>query len=263
MANIQVITRERHAQQRWTKVPNYKFAATEAICHLSVQEMTKAMLSLPIGFVAREGGYSPVAMLGLSPAKNLFVAMDGRWVGGYIPAVYRAYPFVLAKAEDGQRILCINEDSGLLTADTKGERFFTETGEPAEIIQQVLDFLIELDNNRAATQRICDVLQKHNLIQPWAIKVQDGDTEKNVAGLFRLDEAALNQLPADALAEVRDAGGLLLAYCQLLSMQHLTMLGQLAYAHAQADAQLAVALPTKGKDLDLSFMNDGETFKFS
>jgi len=84
--------------------------------------------------------------------------------------------------------------------------------------------------------------------------------EQNVAGLFRIDEAALNQLPAEAFMELRDAGALLCAYCQLLSMQHLQTLGQLAQVHAKANAPL----PTKNKkELDLSFLEGSETFKFS
>jgi len=61
---------------------------------------------------------------------------------------------------------------------------------------------------------------------------------------------------------LRDAGALLCAYCQLLSMQHLQTLGQLAAVHAKADAQAQAALPTKNGELDLSFLEGSETFKF-
>jgi len=262
MPNIQVISRERHGKQYWQRVPHYKFAATDALCSLTIQELPKAMLTMPIALFKTEESYTPVLIQGLGPGKNLYVAANGNWVTGYIPAAYRGYPFVLANAEEGKRVLCYNEDSGLLS-DTSGEPFFIEAGEPTEDIKSILNFLSQVDDNRLQTQHICAMLQKHNLIQPWPIKLKDGETEKNLEGLYRIDEAALNQLPSDSLAEVRNAGGLLLAYCQLLSMQHLPLLSQLTEAHAKADAQQAAALPTKGKDLDLSFMNDGETFKFS
>ena len=76
--------------------------------------------------------------------------------------------------------------------------------------------------------------------------------------MFQIDEAALNALPDEAFLELRRAGALLIAYGQLLSMQHLPLLGQLADAHAKA----AAPLPTQGKDIDLSFLSEGEMFKF-
>ncbi len=101
-------------------------------------------------------------------------------------------------------------------------------------------------------------MHKHQLIQPWPIKLQTTAGEQAVEGLFRIDEAALNQLPAEALIELRNTGALLCAYCQLLSMQHLQTLGQLAAARAQAQA----ALLTQNGELDLSFLNGSETLKF-
>ncbi len=81
-------------------------------------------------------------------------------------------------------------------------------------------------------------------------------------GLFRIDEAALNQLPAEAPIELRNTGALLCAYCQLLSIQHLQTLGQLAAAHAQAEAKAQASLPTQNGELDLSFLYGSETLKF-
>lgn len=188
MPNIQAISRERHATQRWKPYTSYAFAATDALCGLVVQELPKAMLALPIAFLAAEGAFLPVALQGLRPGKNLFVALNGRWAVGYVPAAYRSYPFVLANTEDGKQVLAINEDSGLLS-DTEGELFFGEDGKPSKVIDDVLKFLNQIAANRQATQRLCAVLQKHNLIQPWPIKLQgaEGDqaAEQNIEGLYR------------------------------------------------------------------------------
>lgn len=260
MPDYQAITRERYGNQHWLRYTNYNFAATDALSPLVVEEVFKAMLSLPIGFVTAEDAFVPVAIQGLAPGKNLFVALDGRWMGGYIPVAYRCYPFLLANTEDGQQVLCMDEDSGLLS-DIQGEVFFGKDDQPSKALTDVLGILNKVAANRKVTQRICTVLQKHNLIQPWPIKVQGAAGEKaveqNIEGLYRIDEAAMNQLPAEAFVELRDAGALTLAYCQLLSMQHLPLLGQLSDAHAKA----AAPLPAKDTDL-LSLMSDGGTIKF-
>lgn len=256
MANIQAITRERHGKQRWIRYTHYNFAAADALSPLVVEEVPKAMLSLPIGFVAAEDAFAPVAIQGLAPGKNLLVALDGRWMGGYIPAAYRCYPFLLGNTEDGQQVMCINEDSGLLS-DTQGEPFFGEDDQPSKAIADVLAILNKVAANRKVTQHVCAVLQKHNLIQPWPIKLHTDDGETAIEGLYRIDETAMNSLSAEAFMELRDAGALILAYCQLLSMQHMYRLGQLADAHTKA------AAPLPAKDIDLLFTSDGGTLNFN
>ena len=258
MSNLQAISRQRHASQRWGRYSSYRFAAHDAWSILTAQELPKAMLHLPIAFTERNGVFVPVALLGLNPGKNLFVTREGRWVGGYIPASYRHYPFVLANTNEGRHVLCFNEDSGLL-ASTDGELFFGPDDQPSPAVAEVLTFLNQLAANHQVTERACAVLQKHNLIQPWAIKIQDPNGEQGVDGLFQIDEVALNQLPAEALIELRNASALVLAYCQLLSKQHLPSLGHLVEAHAKADAPLSL----KNKnELDLSFLEGSETLKF-
>ena len=168
---------------------------------------------------------------------NLFVAPNGRWLGRYVPAALRSHPFRLARTEDERLALCIDEDSGLLGAE-EVEPFFDAGGEVAAPLKQVMDFLTQVETNRVTTQGVCDRLQAHGLIQPWPVKVQGADGERTLEGLFRIDEAALNALPAEALVELRDAGALSLAYCQLLSMQQLSLLGELAQARAAAAPKL-------------------------
>lgn len=258
MSSIHPVSVSRHGNQCWQRYSSYAFAAQDAVCPLVAQELPKALMSLPIAFVPAAEGFVPVAVLGLRAGQNLFVAPDGRWLGAYVPAAYRGYPFVLANTEEGQQVLCIDEASGLLGAE--GEPFFAEAGSPSQSLADVLSFLTQVGSNRQVTQQACAVLQAHGLLQPWSIKVQGEQGEQDVTGLFRIDEAALNRLSAEALTAVRDAGALSLAYCQLLSMQHLTQLGQLAQAHAQVAQQKAAQAASP--ELDLEFLNQGGTISF-
>jgi hypothetical protein len=259
MPHYRPITTDNHADRRWQRHSGYAFTAKDAIAPLVVQELQKAILSLPIAFVPQAESYLLVAVLGLADGKNLYFAPDGRWVGGYVPAAFRGYPFALANTEDGQQVLCIDEDSGLI--GTEGEAFFNEDGTPSQAVSDVLNFLSQVGNNRIATQRLCGLLQKHQLFQPWPIKVHGEAGEQIVKGLYRIDEAALNQLPAEAFMELRDSGALVLAYCQLLSMQHLPLLGQLAQLHAQAEQKAALPTTPSG-ELNLEFLKDSGTISF-
>ena len=232
MPNYQVITRESHGAKRWLRYTGYAFAMREAVMPLALAELAKAALSLPIGFIAQGDGFVPVAVMSLQPEQNLFVAVDGRWIHGYIPAAARGYPFRLAKATDGRQVLCIDEDSGLVNDGPDGEAFFDDEGKPVQALREIMDFLEQTEQSRQVAARACAVLNKHHLIQHWPIIHQTASGERKIDGLFRIDEAALNQLDAEALLEVRNAGGLLIAYCQLLSMQHLPALGELTAARS-------------------------------
>lgn len=258
MAQLTVISREQHAGKRWKRYTSYSFAAHDAVAPVVAQELPRACMHLPIGFLKAENGYQLVAVLGLQPGKNLWVSPDGRWLAGYVPAAYRGYPFALANTEDGQRVLCVREDSGLVN-DDEGELFFDEEGQPAKPIQDVLNFLQQVTANAQVTAQLCGVLEEHGLVSPWNVQVKSADGEKKVEGLFRVDEAALNALPAEALAAVRDRGAMPLVYCQLLSMQHLHQLGRLA-AHWESVESLVQ--PESG-ELDLEFLSDSENIRFS
>lgn len=260
MADYQVVTRERYGHQFWLNQSGLHFAAGDALCPLVVQELPKAALSLPIGFAAEGEEFMPVAVQGLAPGQNLFVTADGHWLASYIPAPYRGYPFRMAPTAQGEQVLCIDEASGLIS-ESAGEAFFNEDGTPAKSVQDILGFFSQIEANRKHTRSICAVLQQHGLIEPWPITVQGEEREQKVAGLFRINEAALEALNPEALAEVRNIGGLTMAYCQMLSMQHLPTLGALAQAQAEK-ARLEKARLSAHSELNQSFMNESGTFSF-
>src|SRR5690606_17260428 len=140
MAQLTVISREQHAGKRWKRYNSYSFAASDTVAPLVMQELPRACLTLPIGFVKTPNGCQVVAVQGLQPGRSLCIGADGRWLASYVPAAYRGYPFALANTEDGRRVLCIREDSGLVS-ETEGEPFFDDEGQPAKPVQEVLGFL--------------------------------------------------------------------------------------------------------------------------
>lgn len=266
MPNFQVISKASHSSKRWLRYTSYAFAMKEAVIPLTLAELSKAAISLPIGFIAQGESFLPAGVMSIQPEKNLFVATDGRWIQSYIPAACRSYPFRLANTTEGQQVLCIDEDSGLVTEGLEGEHFFDEEGKPTKAVQDILNFLTQIEQSRQATAAACTVLAKYKLIQTWPVAVKTDAGEQIIEGLYRIDEAALNKLPAEALLEVRNAGALLIAYCQLLSMQHLPVLGQLAEAHAKATAALEAAkanqsIVQKG-ELNMEFLNNEGTLNF-
>lgn len=248
---------QQHGQLRWRSPADYGFAGHDNLCPLVLQELPKAVMALPIGFIAQQDQFLLVAIQGLQAGSNLYVAPDGRWLAGYIPAPYRSHPFRLARTESGQQVLCIHSDSGLVSA-SEGQPFFDDQGQLAPATAQVLQFFQQLEGNRQHTSAACTLLQQHGLIQPWPVRLQTDAGAQELGGLLRIDEAALNQLSGATLEALQRSGALQLAYCQLLSMQHLASLGQLAALHAKARQ---APTPAPARDLDLEFLNQGGTLQ--
>ncbi len=245
MMQLVAITPERHAKKAWKTAPNYAFAAAETVMPLVGAELGKAAPAMPIGFIKQEAGYQLVAIASLQPGQNLYVAPDGQWLGAYIPAALRAYPFRLVQPESAEKsILCINEASGLVVeAAEGGNAFFDDQNQPSPAIQDILKFLAEVERNRAGTQQAVNALADANLITPWLLNLKQGEQIVPVTGLHHVDEAALTKLDDEAFLTLRKAGALVVAYAQLLAMGQLVVLERLGQLRGQILARQQAAKP--------------------
>ena len=241
MTKLTAINPERHAKKVWKHVTDYAFAAEQTVIPLVGAELSMATLAMPTGFMKVDTGYQLVAITSLQPGTNLFVASDGKWLGGYIPANLRGYPFKLAQQEGaGEFILCINEASGLVVENTEdGNGFFDDQDQPTQGIMDILNFLTAIDASRTVTQGAVDALTDAGLITPWEINLKQGEKVVPVEGLFRIDEAALNKLDDEDFLTLRKAGCLAIAYAQLFSMNQLAILQRLDQSHDEIDAKQA------------------------
>lgn len=281
MSHIHPLTLERHANRRWQRHPDYRFAAGQPLAPLAGFELQTAAACLPIAFLDQGGSWVAAAVLGVPPSTNLCVTPDGRWARPYVPAVLRADPFSLHKADNGQWLLCVDEDSGQVGEGPQGERFYAEDGQLTPALQALLNLLAQVEQGRQAVQRACVALHQQALLVPWPIRIQTDAGAQAVGGLFRVDEAALGKLPADALQALMQVGALALAYAQLLSMQHFATLAQSPRPHAAGaapeasaaphpvpgvpnvgDGRVPAALTQVLGDLDLDFLSRSDTLRF-
>jgi hypothetical protein len=224
-----------HRERAWKPSAGYGFASNSNITQIASEELAHMATQYALGFIDDETP-SMVALLGLAPQQNLYVAPDGHWLGEYVPAVLRGYPFKLIPAENGQFALGYDEGSGLLAASGEAEPFFDDNDLPTERISQILQFMVSLQKGIDAIGRASLRLKEHGLLEPWPIKIRDGETEIPINGLLRINEAHLTNMDDAAFTELRKGGVLALAYAQLLSMTNISKLGRLAHAHAQHNA---------------------------
>jgi hypothetical protein len=235
MTELAAISFERHAEKGWNHDGDYAFVAEEAAVPIIGAELNKIALGMPIGFVILDVGYQLVAITSLQPGTNLYVAQNGKWIGDYIPAVLRAYPFQLAQQEGAEDfILCVNEASGLLVErEDDGNAFFDDQDQPTQEIKDILNFVTNIKAGREVTQEGVNSLAEAGVITPWKINLNNGEKVVPVEGLFRIDEVALKKLDDEGFLAVREAGGLPIAYTQLFSMNQLAVLERLSELRIQ------------------------------
>ena len=264
MSQLTAITPQVFANKAWKRCTSYAFAAQATILPVMVNELVKLVPAVPLGFVQTEGGFQLVAITALQPGTNLFVAPDGRWLSAYVPATLRGYPFRLVKPKDlTDSILCFHESSDLLVDAGMGEPFFDEAGQPSKAVQDVMKFLLQVERNRGVTQAAVDALNAAGLIRPWPLNMKQGEQIVPVKGLYRIDEAALNSLDNEAFLPLRHSGALPVAYAQLMSMNQLIMLEQLAQIQAKLQTQASTVVQNLAGLEGIGLSIDDETLKFS
>jgi len=229
--NLQALSPDTHSDKRWRHPDNYLFAGRDAVVPLVAREAPVALLTYALGFMVAER-VTFVAVQGLRPGNNLFVAADGRWLGSYLPAVYREYPFHLVEIEDGKLVFCVDEESEYVGTE-QGELFFDEEGKLSEVLSERLNFLKQLDGQRRVTEKIATLLHEAKILQPWDITVKTEAGDEALTGLFRINEEALNILDPVIFLQLRSMGALPMIYCQLLSLQNLQRLGPLYEAQTR------------------------------
>ena len=249
------------AGHTWRPMDSSAFASNVSLVELNASELPAAACHLPVGFVRNADGQLGLhAVLGVQPGKNLFVAADGSWLGGYWPLRLRLAPFALARSEAGDTLLCLN-DEWWTPAPEHGHAFYAEGGQLSEQTAAVLQAGQQLLAGQAQTHALCTALDEAGLIQPWNPTVATEQGNIQLEGLSTIDEAALNALDAATLHRLHASGALALAYCQLISMQHLAKLSELANAHARLNASASASIAPPGADLQLNFFaNDTITF---
>ena len=238
MPQFAAVSRERHANKKWLRYSNYTFAAAEIIAPIVGAELARAALALPCALLQQSGRYTLVAVLSLIAGRNMFVGPDGRWLGPYVPAVFRLYPFRVLPTEKGDSVvLCVDEQSSLVVdGSSAGEEFFDPQGNPAPVLKPAFEAGMALERSRKSTELAVDALAQANVIKPWEIKVKSAEGERPIGGLHRVDEAALHALSDEAFLNLRKAAALPIAYTQMLSMAQLGMLEHLARVRSQPAA---------------------------
>jgi hypothetical protein len=221
--NAVLLDRERHKDLR-LKPADARFAARSRAVPLTAAEFPEACLEYPIVFAkGQDGGWVALALTALGTDVNAFVDEAGRWNARHVPASVRRYPFILAGGADDRFTLAV--DIAAPHVGDEGEPLFDDSGEPSELVRDLMGQLLEYQEQAARTAALAKKLDDAGLLamQRLQVRLADG-REAVVDGIWLVDEAKLVELPESSVLEWFRNGDLAAIHAHMLSLRNLVAL---------------------------------------
>jgi len=214
---------------------------------ITIGEFSEAAREYPILFVraapddkGREQ-IAPVAVFGLRAGENLFLK-DDNWVGGYIPAMLRAYPFTMARVEGSDRWAMVFDSSWEGFSRDEGTSLFDEKGEASELLNNAHKFVQELESDIERTRLACQRLLELKLLKPMRFDatLASGET-LSIDGFLTLDQDVFNKLTDAQRGELHRNGLLYALHAHHLSLNNMRKLLERRVSHDEAAKAAAPA----------------------
>ena len=155
------------------------------------------------------------------------IAEDRAWLGSYIPAYIRRYPFILANADEQANsfAVCIDESySGFNTAG-EGDRLISDNGGHGEILANSVKFLEEFHKHSQVTSTFCQAIADAGLVESMQanFSMKSGSTF-SLAGLYCVPRNKIKALSAEQLNLFVDRDYLDLLYLYIYSLSNMDKL---------------------------------------
>lgn len=209
------------ADLRITQFIDYGFCADQASCLLGLTEIVPASREFPVLFAVMEGGVAPVALLSTNGTRNMAVE-EGQWRFGYVPAVFRTYPFLLMQTDgEGNNLaVCLERTSPQLVRDADSGTPIFEDGEPTDFLKNATSVLTRLHEDQQQGLRLGQIINEKKLFSPFAITTSRNGTQETTPldGFYFVNEKALNELSDEAFLDLKKSGVLPAIYAHLISL---------------------------------------------
>jgi hypothetical protein len=212
------------------------------------REFARLVAQYPIFFSksSENGRFEPAALLGFKKGENLFLT-GSAWDAPYIPLQIQRQPFALlprnaaGEGANAQPSLDIALDLDSPHIQTqRGERLFQDDGQPSMFLRNMSSILSSLVKGSSEAYAFTGRLAELNLLESVRVDIEFVDaSDTHLQGLYWIAAAALKQLPAAQLAELRDRDYLEWIYFQMASIAHVSTLV------ARKNKQLAGATPAQ------------------
>lgn len=205
---------------------NLKFAADLPTAPIAASELTKAMRHFPIVF-SNDDPMVPVVLMSLKQDTNAFVDANGDWLGDYLPAHIRRYPFILGHMDDPETFTIMYDTDAPEINSVTGSPLYEENGEMAVALKQVVEFLQAFQSELSTTQELVKPLIEKDVLTQQTISVNRPDgTSWTFEGVRAVDGERVKSLDNATLAEWVRTGLMAIVYAHLHSLENIRYLAE-------------------------------------
>jgi hypothetical protein len=167
---------------------------------------------------------APIAVLGLTQGRNLYLAAGGAWRANYVPAVLRFYPFCIGRLDEQRYAVCVDM-AWPGAASATGEPVFKADGSHSELLTEVQKNMELLEGEIERTRLVGHRLVELDLLRDMRFDATLPDGRKqSVDGFLTVDETKLQALPDAAIGELHRQGVLGLVHLHWTSMANMRRL---------------------------------------
>ena len=198
-------------------------------------EFTELQKEYPLLFRRQQpnGPYQALALLGFEAGENLFLEpqMPSGWAARQIPAMLERGPFLIGmqhRQEEGQHqevaVIHIDMDHPKVN-QPQGKALFLEYGGNSPYLEFVSACLTQLHQGMAMAPRLYALIEELDLFEPINIDIELHSGEKlRLTGYATISEQRLEQLDAQKLHGLHQAGALPLCYAAMASLSNIRQL---------------------------------------
>jgi SapC protein len=221
VTQIVLLDSQAHRTLRVQTEPSARYGDNQRFVAVGVNEFSLAVAHYPILLSkdADTGAFYCGVMLGFDEGENLFL-QEGRTV--YRPLNLQRGPFYSAGSD-----LAIDLDNPRVGAPGGEALFSDSSGKPTAYLESILELMRSLHQGAEFTKLFVDTLLQLRLIAPLNIDAQfDDGTNREVFGLYTIDQEALRALPDAAALDLFRRGYLQLIYLMIASLKQVPVLAQ-------------------------------------
>lgn len=215
------VTPETCAGHSWGIPQDFRFASGIATVPLVAAELPAAQAEFPIVIKRADWGLSLLAIIAAEDRRSPFVDPKHAWRARYTPFLLRFYPFLCDGSHSSGAGLAIYADPDVFSPSPDGHWFYNDDGIRNPVLDQIEEDLGRFASASADTAAALQALDDAGVLEPFDPQRYVADLKIPASDLLQINEERLKALPASIFVALRDADAIPVAYCHLLSLQHL------------------------------------------
>lgn len=224
MSNHQILNNADHRDLRVLLDPGAERGDAVMATLITPAEFRRVQSEYPIVFRLNQedGSFTALSLFGFENGENLFLK-DGTWDARYRPLSIAIQPFLIGRPAKGESEgqVHVDLDHPRISPNQEGTRVFDEDGGTSPYLEEIAGLLGELDQGYRDSAGFFDALKRHELLEPFTLEVPLSDGSKHsLVGFHIIDEAKLQELDGDALADLHGNGHLMPIFMALASLSH-------------------------------------------